>query len=631
MQRRPSFFGRYRQSLAVALVIALLPLSWATAGRPIIVPPPYYPAYPINAFKTQLGQTIVSWNQTSFVSDGTSSGMIGSFQDGNGGSASIHWSQPHVVALWTINSVTGGTQTYTSAPNEGYQGMFLLTGGAAGADDVIMIGSAPYQLSNSLLAPVQGSAASFSGLSGFVFGSTHYSALSAAYDYQGIGWIYLAADDGSTPAVYACSASFSQGMQNFTTTFGQIQGMQINFSDGTYAQYSSDPTGRSFVYLTTSTASNGLKQINGYPLTLANNMASLPAAIQSFGCSGATYSLTSCTWNNAYYSADPLQNHCLTWNYTGGNGTAAGNFFPNGQISEFDVITSSSTFGIANGTILRTYQMLQGNGSAFTAFNGQSYAWTGSLLVPQGPVSAFTYGGSAYQFSNYAPANDGNLIAQYQTTGTNPQTASLEYSSTTDALIKLNVSSASGGTATYVDGASVGRPGAYVWSTTSTAANLLTTVNNSTYNPNGDAALPSTAQSTSGVFDIQGNFMNLGSWSTDSTHVGFSLAYYDGNSSSSPASIEFTASRPLTSWSWDIASQDGTMINAVMQIDETSRLLLFPQADPQATIPTLPAPAVVLDPNPGGISRFDGLVRISQQGDLSMGEFTTEPTPTPAQ
>ena len=77
--------------------------------------------------------------------------------------------------------------------------------------------------------------------------------------------------------------------------------------------------------------------------------------------------------------------------------------------------------------------------------------------------------------------------------------------------------------------------------------------------------------------------------------------------------------------------QDGTLINAVMQVDETSRLLLYPQADPLATAPTLPAPAVVLDPNPSGMSRFDGPVRISKQGDLEMGEFIAEPTPTPAQ
>ena len=628
LKQRPIPFLDWR-NLAVTTLFTLFPLCLASASRPIIVPPPVIQGYPITKFQTQLGQTTVSWTETTLVTDGTSTGMTGTFQDGNGGTATIHWSRAYYVDLWTINSVAGGTQTYTSAQSEGYPGAFILTSGTAGADDVITINTVLYQLSNSLLASVQGSSVSGSGLFAFVFGSTSYSAIGGATDCQGVNWINVAVSDGSNPTVYACSASFLQANQTNYIGSALFPGIQINFSDGTYAHYYADVPRRSFTYVTTSTAPNGLKQFNGYPLTVANNMVSLPASIQSFGCSGSTFALTACAWNYAYYSTDPLQNHSLTLTYTGANGTATGDFFPGGQISEFDVITGSSTFGLANGGILRTYQVLQGDGSLFTAFNGQPYAWTGSLLVPQGPVSAFTYGGSAYQFSNYAQAGDGNLIAQYQTAGSNPQTASLEYSPVTDALVKLSVDSPSGGTATYVDGASVGRPGAYVWSEASTAANLLTTVNNNSYNPNGDAALPTTAQSTSGVFDIQGNFMNLGSWSTDTSHVGMSLAYYDGTTSSVPANIEFTASRPSTSWSWDAASADGTLVNSVMQIDETSRLLLFPPADPQATAPSLPTPSVVLDPNPAGVSRFDGAVRISQQGDLSMGEFTSEPTPTP--
>jgi hypothetical protein len=110
----------------------------------------------------------------------------------------------------------------------------------------------------------------------------------------------------------------------------------------------------------------------------------------------------------------------------------------------------------------------------------------------------------------------------------------------------------------------------------------LTTLNNSSYTTAGDSDLPSTATSANGVFRIKGNFMSPGSWSSNANQAGLNLAYYDAPSTTAPASIEWTASRPLTSWVWDAASQEGLVANAVMQLDQTSQLMLYPQANAQS-------------------------------------------------
>ena len=280
------------------------------------------------------------------------------------------------------------------------------------------------------------------------------------------------------------------------------------------------------------------------------------------------------------------------------------------------------------------YQIDSSSGnSQFTAFNGMPYVTVGSLLLPQASMSSFTYGGNTYQSSgSYSQASDGNLLATYQTSGTNPSTATLEYSPTTGALVQLSIHPSSGGTATYVNGASVGQPGAYVWSNTSTAANLLTAVNSSNYNPSGNSDLPGTAQTVNGVFQIKGNFLSLGSWISNPSQAGFNLSYYDGQNTA-PSGIEFTASQPATNWLWDAASADGTAVTPVMQLDQDSRLLLYAPDALAAAGAAGPTPSVILDPSPTnpsdftGLVRFEGPVRISPQGDLSMGAFTRDAFP----
>ncbi len=146
--------------------------------------------------------------------------------------------------------------------------------------------------------------------------------------------------------------------------------------------------------------------------------------------------------------------------------------------------------------------------------------------------------------------------------------------------------------------------------------------------------MPSTAQTANGVFQIQGNFLSLGSWSTNPSQAGLSLSYNDGEPVTVPASIEFTASRPLSTWLWDAATSDGTGVTPMMQLDQASRLLLYPAPDANATSgPAVPPPSVILDPSTAspsdfaGLVRFEGPVRIAPQGDLTMGQFTQDTFP----
>ena len=570
---------------------------------------------PIASFQVFQGDDSFTYVQSNATVDAATGNSVITYGTTSGGVSTMTWlANAGTLVSWTISPPFGWTPlVLTDASGQGQPGSFAVTSSSSWNIQVLSINGHPYVCNGNYLQPASQSRYSYGPnqcLSGLTYNGATYSLMTAATDYSGrvIG-TYIG---GS-----GCCA------------FTGNQGLQIYFGDGTVAKYVTDPTGRSYTYLPASTGQNQLTQINGYTLLGTANTRSLPVAITSFVWNGANFNLSSVSWQGANAGDRPG----LSYNFTG-PGDVLQTYDANGNFQTMWVYNlDHSSYGlIVPGTTPYTYANTYGFGTCmFTAFNGISYVWQGGLLVPESPVTHFAYGGSTYQLTSSSVASDGNWVAQYQTSGPNSLTATAEYSPSTDALVKLTVNSALGGTATYVDGATVGQPGAYVWSNTSTAANLLSGVNGNTYNSSGDSDLPGTATTANGVFKISGNFMSLGSWSTNTSQSGFDLSYFDGQTSSNPASVEFTGNRPLTSWIWDVASNDGTISNAVMQLDESSRLSLYPQADPTATTPTLPAPTVVLDPNLGGTSRFDGPVRIAPQGDLQMGDFTTEPTPTPAQ
>ena len=571
---------------------------------------------PISYFQIQEGSTAVSWSQASAQLDSSTGNSVITFQDGNGGSSTMTWlAATGALSSWTITVNGGTTETFTDAIGQGCPGSFVLTSGAFGTNNVLSINGHPYVPNGNLLAPAQ--TLTYSGLAPLkliqlVYGETTYSYASTGVDYNGVS-----------------EGIFSNGTA--TVIVNGSNGLQIYFPDGTCAVYSIDSTNRFYTYQTGCTAPNQLSQINGYLLTASGNTLSLPLPISSFVWGGIT-----CTFSSIFWNVESVTSFgtCLTSRYTGGV-YAQGTVYPSGSLRELTVEIYSPQFEdqfVGPGTVANTYTLSGFSGpNNFSAINGIPYVQQGNVLVPQGPVNTLNYGGNAYQFTGYSQASDGNWLAQYSTGGSTPSTASVEYSPANDAIVKMSINAAGGGTAVYVDGATVGQPGAYVWSNTSTAANALSTVNGNSYNSSGDSDLPGTATTINGVFKISGNFMSLGSWASNANQSGFDLSYYDGQSSSNPASVEFTGNRPLTSWMWDVASNDGTISNAVMQLDENSRLSLYPQADPTATTPTLATPTVILDPNPGGTSRFNGPVRIAPQGDLQMGEFTTDPTTTPVQ
>jgi hypothetical protein len=571
---------------------------------------------PISNFQVQEGSTAVSWSQNGTSVDPTTGNSVITFQDGNGGTSTMTWLSTGTLSSWAINLASGGTQVYTDGVGQGEYGTFVLTGGAAGSNPVLSVNGHAYVVNGNVLQPATIAGGSSNATiplvpaMHFTYGGVIYQFVSCGTDYAG-----------------TVVANFANGASTFT--FTELSGLQFYFPNGSYANYSVDSTGRNYTYQTTSTATNQLTQINGNTLAAMGKLLVLPICITSFVFGGLTYNFGSVVW----YASAMGYSTGLTWTYTCSIGPSAGGTGSgdNGTLNDFGAGSGSGTVVVRAGSSANTYILeYTSSSSQITAINGIPYVTTGSTLVPQGPVSGFAYGGNSYQFTGYGVATDGtgNWLAQYQTTGANPQTATVEYSPGSDAFAKMSINTGSG-TATYVNGASVGQPGAYVWSSTSTAPNQLTTLNNSSYTAAGDSDLPSTATSANGVFQIKGNFMSLGTWSSNANQAGLNLAYYDAPSTTAPASIEWTASRPLTSWVWDAASQDGTVANAVMQLDQTSQLLLYPQANAQSDSTTPPTATIVLDPNPTGTSSFAGPVLISQQGDLSMGQFTAQPSPSP--
>ena len=530
------------------------------------------PINPISYFQVQEGSTAVSWSQTSTSVDSSGNSII-NFQDGNGGTSTMTWSSTGVLSNWSINLGSGFTQVFTDAIGQGCPGSFTLTAGAFGNNPVLSINGHAYVVKGSLLQPTQNSYSrnlTPVPLAQFTVAATAYNYVSVGTDYTG-----------------QVAGTFANGTKTYVVT--ENQGFQVYGADGTCADYLVDPSGRTYTYQESSTAANQLSKLNGESLTVSGDTLSFPVPIMSFVVNGVTYTLATV----ALSASSGV--YCQ---YTNSNGPVYASTNPNGSLNNLRVLSGQSSMYIVPGNSPLTFQEAGPAGSfVFTAFNGIPYVLQGSVLVPQGPVSGFTFGGSTYQFTGYLQAGDGNWIAQYQTSGANPVNATAEYSPNTDALVKLTVNAPGGGTAVYVDGASVGQPGAYVWSSTSTATNQLSALNGNSYNPAGDSDLPSTATTSSGVFKISGNFMSLGSWFNNPNQSGFDLAYYDGQTSA-PSSVEFTGSRPLTAWVWDAATADGTAVTPIMQVDESSRLLLYPAASAGTTNPAGgPTPAVILDPS----------------------------------
>ncbi len=418
---------------------------------------------PISNFQVQEGSDSVNWSQTSASDDATSGNSVINFTDGNGGTATMVWlagstiqsgySLTGTLVSWTITTPSGGTQAYTDGTARGLPGSFIQTSGVVGSNPIVTINWYAYAANGDILRPVQNAYATFFS---FTFSGSSYAAISGGYDY-------------SSRSV----ETFSDGC---TLVYSDQAYLHFYFADQKYADYSIAPGDYCYTYQNDSTAANGLTAINGCSLLVSGSTVSLPLKITSYVLNGVTE-------NPNWVYFPPGGGFQMNYSVQGfpANFDSGGNLIDlwvsDSNVSSEDIVPAGNLMG------LPTYQVASSSGSGsiqLTGFNGIPYITQGSSIVPALSVSGFVYGGSTYQVSGFSQASDGNPLAQYSTRGSNPSTATLEYLATTGALVQLTVNPSSGGTATYVNGASVGQPGAYVWSSSSTAPNALTDVNAAT-------------------------------------------------------------------------------------------------------------------------------------------------------
>lgn len=263
--------------------------------------------------------------------------------------------------------------------------------------------------------------------------------------------------------------------------------------------------------------------------------------------------------------------------------------------------------GINVGEVLAVH-----SNSQVTGFDDNGTYDGGVFVVPNADIRALEASGNLQAPIGIPAAGHPETLRagglQWQFLGSS---AGVDYYATTSAGQRLSINSS--GAVTYFD-----RPGG-VANATGTYANGTFAVQSGGASYNGGTP--------TGDLDILGNLFSMGSLANDANTAGLTIVFQDDlNAQPGPAAtVGFTASRPLTHWLWSRASTtdpNGTV--PMMQVDTSHRLNLF---DP--TNATLPA-AIVLDPGNGtstftGPVQFNGRVRVPEQGDIGMGEFTTQP------
>lgn len=403
----------------------------------------------------------------------------------------------------------------------------------------------------------------------------------------------------------------------------------------TYLDGLAQGQGGYFVLQGGANAPNTLTSINSVPTVISGSLVGYPLP-HSFTYGGAVFQATKINWipGNSYLGTATTP----ALEYVTDTGGAARSTLT----SELDLAISAtsatqslytiyrSLSGASVGGLVGVFSFYSYTGSAnnLTMLDGVPYSAEGNYAVPTAdavpdpPVNSFDYDGHSYQLNGPGyKVSDGNAVYNFH--DDNGDGAILRWNPFTSRVAQWDINLAGGANARYVDGAASGHPGSYVFQGADPSGNLLTLVNGKTFAANGNLSAPTATDLTAaGNLTVHGNFLNLGSWDQDATRSGLYLSYYDAVNT--PSSVNFVSSRSANDWVWGHASADGSYSVLSMLHDPRHRLMLYPAPTSSSTA-TAPAASIVLNPNVGGTSRFDGPVRISRQGDLSMGEFTVEP------